>query len=346
MSGLARRAIGATGLAVSTLGLGTMAIGGQYADVDDAAAAATLGAAVDAGITYFDTAPQYGCGLAEERLGAARANPDARGVVISSKVGKAIVPLGSGGDAQRRLHFPGGHDAEMAFDFSYDGTLRIVEDILKRLKRDRLEMLLIHDVTRFFHGDAGIEAAYAAAVSGALPAVRRLRDEGLVDAIGIGLKDVDIAMRFVEEGEIDVALVPGRLTLLDQTAVTSGLLDLCAKHGVALIAAAPFDSGILATGAVDGARSGYQPAAADVLARVAQIERVCRAHDVPLQAVALQFPLLHEPVVSVLAGMKTAAEVQQNVAWMRIPVAAEVWAELARACGVVGPAAAEAVRMR
>ncbi len=335
MSGaLPRRVIGSTGLDVSILGFGTMAVGGQYADVDDAAALETITAARAAGITFYDTAPQYGCGLAEQRLGAAlRANPDAP-FVISSKVGKRIVPLGSGGQAQRTLHFPGGHDAAMLFDFTRDGTLRIVEDSLARLGRTSIDMLLIHDVTRHFHGDGGIEAAITAAMDGTLRALHELRDEGVVRAIGIGLKDIDVAMRFVEDGDIDVALVPGRMTLIDQSALTSGLLDTCAKHGVGFIAAAPFDSGILATGAIAGAKSAYQPAPPETLARVAQIDRVCRAHGVPLQAAALQYALRHGAVVSVLAGMKTATEVHSNVAAIGTPIANALWSALAAECQI------------
>ncbi len=336
---LARRQIGATGLAVSTLGFGTMAVGGQYTDVDDAAAIATMIAAYAAGISFLDTAPQYGCGLAEQRLGQALKSAAMSDAVISSKVGKKIVPCGSGGQAQRALHFPGGNEAEIAFDFSYDGTRRIVDDSRSRLGGRAADMLLIHDVTRHFHGDDGIEAAFCEAFNGALRALHDLRDAGAVRAIGIGLKDTDIAMRFIEDGDIDVALVPGRMTLLDQSALTSGLLDICLKHGTAMIAAAPFDSGILATGAVVGARSQYQVANADILARVVQIERVCASHGVPLQAAALQYPLRHPAVACVLAGMKTQYEVQQNVAWMTTPIPEALWTALAFDCAIIDPAA-------
>ena len=335
---LPKRAIGATLLEVSTLGFGTMAIGGQYADVDDVAARAAIDAARACGITFFDTAPQYGCGLAEERLGVALAAAPSGEVAVSSKVGKKIVTLGSGGQAQRALHFPGGHDAEMAFDYSFDGTLRIVEGSLTRLQLAHIDMLLIHDVTRHFHGDAGIQAAVTAAMSGALKALHRLRDEGTVRAIGIGFKDCDIAARFIEDGGIDVALIPGRMTLLDQTAYTSGVPDLCLKHSVSMIAAAPFDSGILATGPVAGARSSYQVAAPEILEKVTKIARVCAAHSVPLQAAALQYPLQHPSVASVLAGMKTSDEVRQNVAWMQSPIPPALWPALATECGVLMPA--------
>ena len=249
------------------------------------------------------------------------------------------MPLGSGGQAQRALHFPGGHDAEMLFDFSRDGTLRIVEGSLARLGRTSIDMLLIHDVTRHFYGDDGIEAAITAAMDGTLRALHELRDQGVVRAIGIGLKDIDVALRFVEEGDIDVALVPGRMTLIDQSALTSGLLDTCAKHGVSCIAAAPFDSGILATGAVAGAKSAYKPAPPETLARVERMDRICRTHGITLQAAALQYALRHEAVVSVLAGMKTPAEVDSNVVAMGAPIPVALWSALELECPVSRPLA-------
>ena len=334
---LAQRPIGTTGLEVSILGLGTMAVGGQYVDVDDSAATATIAAAHETGINFFDTAPQYGCGLAEQRLGSALQALASGDVIISSKVGKRIRQLGSGGQAQRALHFPGGHDAEIVFDYSYEGTIEIVRETLARLGRSNIDMLLIHDVTLHFHGADGIEAAISAAFDGALEALRQLRSDRVTRAIGIGLKDVDVAMRFIEDGDIDAALVPGRMTLLDQSALTSGLLDLCLKHDVAMIAAAPFDSGILATGAVAGARSAYKAATPEVLARVDAMQRVCNGYGVPLQAAALQYPLLHPAVASVLAGMKTPGEVHQNAAWMAAPLPTGIWAALAAECAVIVP---------
>ena len=316
-------------LGSNPLGFGTMAIGGQVAGVSDADAIATLRAAYDAGIRVFDTAPQYGCGLAEERLGLALAHVPRDEVVVASKVGKRIAPLGSGGQRQREVIFPGGHDAEMVFDFSYDGTMRIVDASLRRLRTSHLDLALIHDVTRHFHGEDGVQVRYAEARDGAVVALRKLQDEGVVGAIGTGLKDVDIAVRFIEECEIEVVLLPGRLTLLDQSALTSGLADLCAKHGTALIAAAPFDSGILATGSAAGGTYGYKPADAAIVERVRMIETVCARHGVALQAAALQFPRLHPAVTTVLTGMRHAEDVRQNAAWMGTPIPDAVWSELA-----------------
>lgn len=332
---------GARDLSMGALGFGTMAVGGQLADMTEERAQQTLAAARAAGIRFFDTAPQYGCGLAEERLGRALATWRREDVVIATKVGKRIAPVGSGGQRQKTLIFPGGHDGEMVFDYSRDGTLRVVEDSLKRLATSHVDVVLLHDITRHFHGEDGVHERADEALSGAIPALRRLQDEGVVRAIGTGLKDVDIAARFIEEADVEIVLVPGRMTLLDQSAVTSGLIDLCAKHDVAFIAAAPFDSGILATGPVDGATYGYKPAEADIIERVRGIARICADHGVPMPAAALQFPLLASAVRCVLAGMRSPDEVTGNAAMMAAPVPASLWSVLASEAGVILPAAAE-----
>ena len=324
----ARQPLGRTGVCVSGLGFGTMGVGGQYTDVTDADASATLAAAWARGLRFFDTAPQYGCGLAEERLGRAAKSWPRSDAVIATKVGKRIAPLGSGGARQATALFPGGHDREMVFDYSYDGTRRQVDESLARLQLDYLDLVLIHDVTRHFHGDA-TEARFSEAMAGSVAALARLKTEGVVRAFGTGLKDVDIARRFAVEADIDCVLLPGRLTLVDQTGLTEGLLDACRARGVSLIAAGVFDSGILATGPVAGATSGYRPAGDDVRARVARIDAICRASGVPLQAAALSYPGRHQGVAGVLAGMRSAAEVAQNIAWMATPVPDGLWQALA-----------------
>lgn len=324
-------------LKLSPLGFGTMAVGGQYSDVTDEQATETIQAAIASGITFFDTAPQYGCGLAEERLGRAIAGVPRERLTIASKVGKRIVPVGSGGQRQREIFFPGGHDAEMVFDYSYDGTLAIIEGSLKRLGTDRIDLVLIHDVIRHFHGEEGVHEVATEAINGAVRALHRLRDEGTVGGIGTGLKDVDIAARFIEEADIDAVLVPGRMTLLDQSALTEGLIDLCDKHGTAYIAAAPFDSGILATGPTPGTTYGYRPPSPEIVARVEAIQAVCAAHDVPLAAAALQYPGRFPAVASVLCGMRTPTEVRSNTGLMQRAIPDGLWAGLAKNCGLPMP---------
>ena len=334
---LQRSRIGRTDVTVLRLGFGTMTIGGFKAALQDSEAQAVLAAAWSTGLRFYDTAPQYGCGLAEERLGAFIAQRTRGDAVIASKVGKRIADIGSGG-ARQHL-FPGGHDREMVFDYSYDGTLRIVEDSLKRLGTDRLDLVLIHDVTRHFHGEDGVHTRFAEARDGAVRALQRLKSERVIRAFGTGLKDVDIALAFAEQCGIDCVLVPGRMTLLEQSALTSGLLDRCHRLGVSVIAAAAFDSGILATGAVAGATYGYKDADAAIIARVEAIERVCTDFAVPLQAAALQFPRRHPAVAGILVSMRTPAEVAQNVAWMQVPIPDALWEALGDRADVALPSA-------
>lgn len=322
----ARASLGRSSVAVTRFGFGTMTIGGFQAPMDDAAAHAVLAAAWDAGIRFFDTAPQYGCGMAEERLGAFLATRDRTDAVVATKVGKRLAPLGSGGERQHL--FPGGHDREMVFDYSHDGTLRIIEESLQRLRLDTLDLVLIHDITRHFHGEAGVHARADEAMAGAVRGLRRLKSEGVIRAWGTGLKDVDIAARFVRETDMDCALVPGRMTLLDQSCL-DGLTEACASRGASIIAAAAFDSGILATGAVPGSIYGYKPADDAMLDRVRRIEAVCAAHCVPLQAAALQFPLIAPAVAGLLVSMRSVEELRQNLLWMRHPIPPALWRDLA-----------------
>jgi D-threo-aldose 1-dehydrogenase len=306
----ARARVGASDVAVTRFGFGTMTIGGFQAPMDDAAVHAVLAAAWEAGIRFFDTAPQYGCGLAEERLGDFIATHPRAEAVIATKVGKRIMPLGSGGERQHL--FPGGHDREMVFDYSYDGTRRIIDESMKRLRTSHLDLVLIHDITRHFHGEAGVHARTDEAMAGAVRALRALKSEGVIGAWGTGLKDVDITLRFVRETDMDCALVPGRMTLLDQSCL-DGLTKACAARGASIIAAAAFDSGILATGAVPGSTYGYRPANDAVLDRVRRIEAVCAAHGVPLQAAALQFPFCAPAVAGLLVSMRNSRELQREI---------------------------------
>ena len=323
-----RAPLGRTGIMISRLGFGTMALGGFQKAMSDDEARAVFAAAWDAGLRFYDTAPQYGSGLAEERLGALLKTRDRGDAVIATKVGKRIVPAGSGAEAQHL--FPGGYGHEMAFDYSFDGTMRIVEGSLARLGLARLDLVLIHDVTRHFHGDDGVHVRFREAMEGAVKALQRLKSEGVIAAFGTGLKDVDIATDFAEHAGIDCVLVPGRLTLLEQSAATSGLLERCATLGVSFIAAAAFDSGILATGAVSGASYSYRPADDAILATVRRIEAICRDFGVALPAAALQFPQRHAAVAGILVGMRTPAEVEQDMAWMRAAIPEEFWQALAR----------------
>ena len=275
---------------------------------------------------YFDTAPQYGSGLAERRVGAGLGRYARDDFVVSSKVGKLLRSPGSG-IAPATL-FADALPFDVVFDYSYEGAMRSLEESLERMGLARVDMLLIHDVNRNYHGERVMEVLDAA-LAGTCKALARLRDEGVIGAFGPALNDIDVALRFANQGGIDCVMLPARYTLLDQSAATE-LLPACAASGISLLVAGPFDSGILATGAIPGARYNYAAATPAILDRVERIAAVCRTFAIPLAAAALQFPLLHPAVASVVTGMRSAGEVAQNFDLMRVEIPHEFWHALRR----------------
>lgn len=316
--------LGRAGLALSRLGFGSAPLGGLFTATPAGDASAALATAWDAGLRYFDTAPQYGAGLAEARVGAALRERPRGDLVLSSKVGKLLRAAGTGLPASAL--FKDAPALDVVFDYSHDGVLRSIEESLGRLGLDRLDIVFVHDVNRKYHGER-IGERLDEALAGACPALARLRAEGVIRAFGPACNEVDIAARFVAEGDVDCVMLPGRYTLLDQSALPV-LLPACLAAEVAVILAGPFDSGILATGAVAGANYNYAPATAEILARVRALEEVCREHEVALPAAALQFGFGHPAVASVVAGMRSSAEVEANVAGVRAPVPAAFWRTL------------------
>jgi D-threo-aldose 1-dehydrogenase len=244
--------------------------------------------------------------------------------VLSTKIGKLLRAV----DTAPAGIFVGAPPFEVTYDYSYDGTLRSLEASLKRLGLERVDVLLIHDVNRKYHGTRVTERLDEA-LAGACKALAKLRDEGVIGAFGPALNEVDINLAFARRAPIDCIMLPARYTLLDQSAGKE-LLPLCAREKISVMVAAPFDSGILATGAVEGATYNYQPATPEIRDRVAKIERICRDHDVPLAAAALQVPSRHPAVANVVTGMRTPQEVVQNLALMRTPIPDALWDALAR----------------
>jgi D-threo-aldose 1-dehydrogenase len=317
--------LGRSAVRVSRLGFGSTGLGGLFRASSDDDARAAIDAAWDAGLRHYDTAPQYGSGLAERRVGLGLRGRPRDAFVVSTKIGKLLRPT----DKAPAGLFVGAPPCEIVYDYSYDGTMRSLEASLTRLRLDRVDVLLIHDVNRKYHG-ARVMERLEEALDGACRALAKLRDEGVIGAFGPALNEVDVNLEFARRAPIDCIMLPARYTLLDQSARRE-LLPLCAEKHISVMIAAPFDSGILATGAVEGATYNYQPATPDILDRVARIERICREHGVPLAAAALQFPLRHPAVASVVTGMRAADEVAQNVGLMRTEIPDALWDALARA---------------
>jgi D-threo-aldose 1-dehydrogenase len=293
------------GPAPQWLGLGTAPLAGLNRAVDEREAVETIERAWDLGIRFFDTAPYYGSGLAETRLGLALRGKPRSELVVSTKVGRRLRPGRSSW-----------HDApplEPYFDFSYDGALASLEESLERLGLDRVDVALVHDP----------DEHYQEATDGAFRALRRLRDEGVVTRIGVGMNRSELLRRFARETDPDCFLIAGRLTLLDQSAAGS-LLPLCIERGIGLIVGGVFNSGILA----GGSTFDYAPAGADLAQRVSRLEDVACRQGVPLAAAAVQFPMRHPGVETVLVGCASASEVEEDVRLARVPVPSRLWREL------------------
>ncbi len=300
-------------MTAARLGLGCAPIGNLYRAITDDEATATIDAAIAGGIRFFDTAPLYGHGLSERRLGAALRRHRRDDVVVATKVGRRLVPGAVEGTMFEDI--PPFHPE---FDYSYDGTMRSLEESLERTGLDRCDILHVHDP------DNHMEEA----LNGAFPALRKLRDEKVIGAVGVGMNYNEPLVRFVREAGVDCVLIAGRFTLLDRTAEDE-LLPVCAANDVAVIAAAVFNSGVLADPR-SGAPYAYAPVPDDVLARALELRDVCTRYDVPLRAAALQFPARHPAVTTVLPGAQTAAEVDQAVADFGMDIPAELWEEITR----------------
>jgi len=307
--------------ALSRLGLGTAPLGNLYSAVSDEDARATVDAAFDRGVRVFDTAPLYGHGLAERRLGQALGSRPRDEIVVSTKVGRLLTP-GSPDPASMFRDVP---NEVPHFDFSADGVRRSLDASLDRLGLDRVDVVLIHDPD-----DHLPEAMHAA-----VPALVALRDEGVVSAIGFGMNQVEPLRRAVAECDIDVVLVAGRYTLLDQSALTSGLLAECAARNVAVMAGGVFNSGVLASPEV-GARFDYRPVDEERLGRARRMGELCAEHDTVLPAAALQLVAAHPAVTTVLIGARDPEELALDLDLLSRPVPTELWAAL-RADGLLSP---------
>ena len=335
------RSLGRTGIPVSALGIGTAPLGDLFAKLDDQVAIATLADALRSGITLLDTSPHYGNGLAEHRCGTALRIVGRDNVVLSTKVGRVMDPRSPGGTAiaegAAAPGFVGGLPHKAAIDYSYDGTMRSFEQSLLRIGTDRIDIALIHDVDVFTHGADALETRFGEAMNGAYRALDQLRSEGAVKVIGVGVNEANICVRFANEGDFDAMLLAGRYSLLEQPALDE-FLPLAQRKGIGVMLGGVFNSGILATGAIPGARYNYKDAPPEVMARVARIEQVCRAHDVPLIDAALQFALGHVAVSSVVLGAETPEHVHNNIRSMTRPSPSSLWSDL-KAEGLLSPEA-------
>jgi D-threo-aldose 1-dehydrogenase len=311
--------LGRSTVPVTELSYGAAAIGNLFAPVDDAAAHAAVDAAWTAGIRTFDTAPHYGLGLSERRLAAALRHRPRTEFTISTKVGRILEPVAhpNGNDLANGFAVPATH--RRRFDFSADGVERSLADSLNRMGLDRVDIVYLHDPEE--HGEQAFREAY--------PRLERLRGEGVVGAIGAGMNQTGMLTRFVSDTDVDVVLVAGRYTLLDQTALTE-LLPAARRRGVSVLVGGVFNSGLLADPR-PGATYDYAKAPSALVDRAVGMQVVCAEHKVPLRAAALQFPFGHPAVASVLIGARNADEIRDAVTLATRPLPADMWRELRNA---------------
>ncbi len=318
--------LGRTGLEVTRLAFGGASIGGLFKWVEDDDAVATVRHAWSLGVRYFDTAPLYGFGASERRIGQALAGRSRDGFVLSTKVGRLVRDASAiqpGADIDRQL-LDGREDAyyvvrapvRMVFDYSADGVRRSLEESLGRLGLERIDIALIHDP----------DEHWAEAIDGAWPALERLRAEGVIRAVGAGMNQSAMLTRFVRETTMDVVLVAGRYTLLDQSGLHD-LLPACLERGVSVLVGGVMNSGVLADPR-GGARFDYAPAPADVIERARRIGEVCARHDIPLRAAAMQFPMAHPAVASLVAGVRSIDHLDEYPALLGHAIPADLWSEL------------------
>lgn len=327
MTQIPRRRVGLTDLTVPELGLGAAPLGNLYHPVADADARATIDAALSAGLRHVDTAPHYGRGLSERRVGdAVRLQPD---VVISTKVGRLMDPDAGVTDDRLRDGFRSPLPFRMRYDYSHDGILRSHEHSLQRLGLAKVDLLYVHDIGRYTHGGAHADYWAQLTTGGGLRALERLRDEGAITGFGIGVNEIAVCLDVMREARLDAILLAGRYTLLEQEALDA-LFPACAAAGTSIIVGGPYNSGILATGVSgDGPfHYDYGPAPEAVVAKVRAIEAVATRHGVSLPAAALRFVLAHPLVASVIPGLGSARRVAQTMALYEEAIPADFWAEL------------------
>ncbi|MBB5550898.1 D-threo-aldose 1-dehydrogenase [Rhizobium lentis] len=315
------------GLTFTELGFGTAPLGNLYRAISDEEAAAVVDAAWQYGIRYFDTAPLYGLGLAERRVGRFLARKKREDFVVSTKVGRIMkvcrpderTGIGKFFDTPNRRE---------VFDYSYDGVMRSLEASFERTGLDSFDILFVHDLDVFNHGTPEACDHYVEQfMTGGYHAMISLRDQGVVKAIGGGINEWEMCQTLAERGDFDLFLLAGRYTLLEQDALES-FLPMCEARDIGIVLGAPYNSGILATGPIPGAQYNYSDAPSEILDRVRRIEQVCREHHVALADAALNFPLNHPAVVSVIPGGQSVDQVTSNHRARNTPIPCELWEEL------------------
>jgi D-threo-aldose 1-dehydrogenase len=327
---LTKHNIGSGGLTITSVGFGGAPLGNLFAAIPDQVVRESLTGAYESGIRYFDTAPLYGFGLSETRYGDVLSGYDRDELAISSKVGYTLCPLGPG-EAPPFDQFVDTPHMTVEYDYSRDAVLRSIEGSLERLQTDRIDLIYIHDpdegISLQPEFDPYENSHFAEVMDHTYPALDELRSQGVIKAIGVGMNQWQMLADFAVAGDFDCFLLAGRYTLLEQESLEH-LLPLCDEHGVRIIIGGPYNSGILATGPVEGAYYNYALAPAEILERTRAIEAVCKRHAVPLAAAALQFPLAHPVVAAIIPGARSPGELTANMQLCQQVIPTGLWSDL------------------
>jgi D-threo-aldose 1-dehydrogenase len=325
MSAIKTRKFGRLDFTVTDMGFGAAPIGNFLRPISESESEAMINRAWDSGMRYFDTAPYYGHGLSEARIGQYLRWRPRNEFIVSSKVGRVLKPA-----LRKEIDFAPWVDGlpfKCRFDYSYDGTMRSFEDSLQRLGLEHIDILFIHDADVFTHGAEMQKVYFRQVMDGCYRALIELREQGLVKAIGVGVNNWEVMLDFMKAGDFDTLLMAGRYTLLEQEALNE-LLPLCERRNTAIVIGGGFNGGILATGAVPGAKWNYAPAPEAIMQKVRKIEAVCATFKVPLPAAALQFLLAHPAVASHIPGTRNVAQMDQNMALVAHPIPSAFWKQL------------------
>lgn len=320
--------LGRSGIFLTEIGFGAAPLGNLYREITTANSKMAVEAAWDAGMRYFDTAPYYGFGLSERRVGDILREKPPKDVIISTKVGRLLKPDTGHYGAQMRHGFCSPMPFEPEFDYSYDGIMRSYEHSLIRLGHGKIDILLVHDIGALTHGE-NHKKHFRDLEMGGYRALDELRSSGDIKAIGLGVNEYEVCEQSMEIGRFDCFLLAGRYTLLEQCTLDS-FMPKCSAYGAKLIIGGAYNSGILATGVKSGQELyyNYESPPPEIIERVRKIENICDAYNVPIAAAALQFPLYHELVASVIPGMGSGARVNQTVALYKTQIPDQLWSDL------------------
>ena len=321
-----KRRFARSGIETTLLGFGSAPIGNLFKSITTEVAHEMVHSAWNAGIRFYDTAPMYGHGLAEHRMSDALFEYPRSEYILCSKVGRTLTPSPMGSfDHGAWEKVP---PLKADFDYSYEGTFKQVEQSLQRMMSDRIDVLLVHDIDTYTHGNSQPQR-YKEAIQGSFKALIKMREEGITSAIGVGVNETDVCYNVAREVDIDALLLAGRYTLLEQESLDD-LMPLCEQRGISVILGGVFNSGILATGATAGAKFNYAKAPEKILEKTRKIQSICKDFGVSLPAAAIQFSAAHPAVVNVCLGARNLEQWNQNFAYLNEAIPNDFWQKLVK----------------